>query len=114
MTESRPDLAAAWETLGLAAMDMGDGAEATRALETALGLDPDMLAATLGLARRYKALGNLEGASALLERLAERLPDSGDIQCELAHVYERPGPVGAGARAVGCLPAAESGRRRRL
>jgi len=63
-------------------------AAARPAFETALARDAELLAATLGLAHCHRAAGELTRASALLERLSERLPDSRDVRHELAHTYE--------------------------
>ena len=80
-----------WRELAAFAWDRGDRSEASRALGRAATLRPDLPSLTVDWARQREADGDVDGARALLERAAARMPDEFTFPAELGKLLDRHG-----------------------
>ncbi len=69
------------------AMVLRNFAAAEQALKTAVGMDPQLAAAWLTLARIQAALGKSDETSKTLEQAAELLPTNGEVFTQLGAIY---------------------------
>lgn len=98
-TTLAPDLPLAWHLLGVARVELGDGAGAEAALRRALSMQPagpDADAARIPLALARKRQGDLAGAAALLRDVLTRRPDDADARFNLARVALEAGDLAQG------------------
>lgn len=72
--------------LGVAMTSMGRDAEAIRALQRAIELDPDYLPAQLRLAKLLRTVGNWDGSREIYRTLVRRHPDSARAHYGLGRV----------------------------
>ena len=90
LASSRDDVEL-WRELATFAWDRGDRAEASRELGRAAMLRPDLPSLTVDWARQREADGDLDGARALLEQAAARMPHEFTFSAELGKLLDRHG-----------------------
>lgn len=76
----RPDMAPAWNNLGLVLLQAGEAAHARAALEEATRAGPHLDAVWVNLANAQEATGDIDGAAASLARAVEANPASRDAR----------------------------------